>query len=133
LPDHAVEVEAISGACMMVKRAALTDVGEWDEGYFLHCEDLDWCMRYRQKGWKILFVPSATITHVLGFCGRNRPVFVEWHKHKGMMRFYRKFFQEDYPGLLMVLVGAGVWLRFSVVAAAYLARRMVRLVTHPRG
>jgi hypothetical protein len=58
---------------------------------------------------------------------------VEWHKHKGMMRFYRKFFQEDYPGLLMVLVGAGVWLRFSVVAAAYLARRMVRLVTHPRG
>ncbi len=126
LPTHPVEVEAISGACMMIKRAALEDVGEWDEGYFLHCEDLDWCMRFRQKGWKILFVPSAVITHVLGFCGRNRPVFVEWHKHKGMMRFYRKFFKEDYPGLLMLLVGAGVWLRFSVVAASYTASRAGR-------
>ncbi len=126
LPTHPVEVEAISGACMMIKRAALEDVGEWDEGYFLHCEDLDWCMRFRQKGWKILFVPSAVITHVLGFCGRNRPVFVEWHKHKGMMRFYRKFFKEDYPGLLMLLVGAGVWLRFGVVAASYTVSRAGR-------
>lgn len=126
LPTHPVEVEAISGACMMIRRAALEDVGEWDEGYFLHCEDLDWCMRFRQKGWKILFVPSAVITHVLGFCGRNRPVFVEWHKHKGMMRFYRKFFKEDYPGLLMLLVGAGVWLRFSVVAASYTVSRAGR-------
>ena len=128
MPAQPMEVEAISGACMMVKRAAMDDVGEWDEGYFLHCEDLDWCMRYRQKGWKILFVPSAVITHVLGFCGRNRPVFVEWHKHKGMMRFYRKFFREDYPGLLMLLVGAGVWLRFGVVAMAYTFKRMVRAV-----
>ncbi len=123
LPDHPVEVEAISGACMMVKRTALADVDEWDEGYFLHCEDLDWCMRFRKQGWKIMFVPAAVVTHVLGVCGRNRPVFVEWHKHKGMMRFYRKFFKEDYPGLLMLLVGAGVWLRFSLVAAHHSSKR----------
>ena len=113
LPDHAIEVEAISGACMMVRREAMQDVGEWDEGYFLHCEDLDWCMRFRQQGWKILFVPSAQVTHALGVCGRSRPVFVEWHKHKGMMRFYRKFFRRQYPGVLMVLVAGGVWLRFG--------------------
>jgi GT2 family glycosyltransferase len=101
LPDHAIEVEAISGACMMVKREAMRDVGDWDEGYFLHCEDLDWCMRFRQKGWKILFVPSAQITHASGVCGKSRPVFVEWHKHKGMIRFYRKFFRHQYPGVLM--------------------------------
>lgn len=122
LPEDTIEVEAISGACMMVRREAMQQVGEWDEGYFLHCEDLDWCMRFRQNNWKILFVPSARITHALGVCSRSRPVFVEWHKHKGMMRFYRKFFREQYPGALMGLVAIGVWLRFSALAAYYSAK-----------
>ncbi len=133
LPDHAIEVEAISGACMMVSRKAMEDVGEWDEGYFLHCEDLDWCMRFRQRGWKILFVPSAQITHVLGVCSRSRPVFVQWHKHKGMMRFYRKFFQHQYPSFLMGLVSMGVWLRFGLLATYITAKRAGRALGLGRG
>lgn len=116
LPEAPIEVEAISGACMLVKREAIADVGLWDEGYFLHCEDLDWCMRFRQKDWKILFVPSARVLHEQGSCSRSRPVFVEWHKHKGMMRFYLKFFRHQYPGILMCLVALGVWSRFGLVA-----------------
>lgn len=116
LPDRPIEVEAISGACMLVKREAIEDVGLWDEGYFLHCEDLDWCMRFRRKGWKIMFVPSAKITHFAGSCSRSRPIFVEWHKHKGMLRFYKKFFSHQYPGPLMWLVMVGVWLRFAMVS-----------------
>lgn len=126
LPEKPVEVEAISGACMMVRRDVMQDVGEWDEGYFLHCEDLDWCMRFRQKGWKILFVPNAKITHALGACGKDRKLFVEWHKHKGMIRFYRKFFQRQYPGVLMGLVVVGVWLRFGMVATYHSTKRIHR-------
>jgi len=122
LPDEPIEVEAISGACMLVKREALDDVGLWDERYFLHCEDLDWCMRFRQKAWKILFVPSARVVHQRGACSRARPVFVEWHKHKGMIRFYRKFFRHQYPVLLWGLVVLGVWLRFTMVASYYVAK-----------
>lgn len=133
LPDQSIEVEAISGACMMVTRAAMQDVGEWDEGYFLHCEDLDWCMRFRQKGWKILFVPSAQINHALGVCSKSRPIFVAWHKHKGMMRFYRKFFRHQYPGVLMGMVAFGVWLRFGLVAAYHTAARAGRMVGLGRG
>jgi hypothetical protein len=125
LPAAPVAVEAISGACMLVKRAAMEDVGLWDEGYFLHCEDLDWCMRFHQKGWQVLFVPGAKIIHQLGVCSRARPVFVEWHKHRGMMRFYRKFFHQQYPGALMWLVAAGVWLRFGSMAAYYTAWRLL--------
>ncbi len=66
LPDKPVPVEAISGACMLVKREAMDDVGLWDAGYFLHCEDLDWCMRFKHKGWKIMFVPDARVTHLWG-------------------------------------------------------------------
>jgi len=133
LPESPIEVEAISGACMLVKRTAIEKVGLWDEGYFLHCEDLDWCMRFRKNGWKILFVPDARISHALGACSKSRRLFVEWHKHKGMMRFYRKFFRHQYPGVLMVLVGLGVWLRFSLVSVVLVARRVCAKLRIGRG
>jgi len=77
LPDAPIDVEAISGALMLVRRAAIDDVGLWDEAYFLHCEDLDWCMRFRQRGWRIFFVPNAPVLHYHGHCSRARPFFVE--------------------------------------------------------
>ena len=133
LPDHPIEVEAISGALMLVRREAMENVGLWDEGYFLHCEDFDWCMRFRQKGWKILFIPDAPVMHHKGVCSRSRPIFVEWHKHKGMMRFYRKFFRHQYPGVMMWLVALGVWLRFGAVATYYTARHAGRRLGLVRG
>ena len=115
LPTTPVEVEAISGACMLVKREALQEVGHLDTAYFMHCEDLDWCMRFWRANWKIMFIPSARMLHHKGVCSRSRPIFVEWHKHKGMIRFYRKHFSHQYPGLIMVLVVLGVCLRFVMV------------------
>jgi len=126
LPDKPIEVEAISGAFMLVRRTAMEDVGLMDEAYFLHCEDLDWCMRFRQKGWKILFVPDVAITHAKGTCSHARPVRVEWHKHKGMVRFYRKFFRHQYPLPLMWCVICAVWLRFVAVAIVSSFRGIVR-------
>jgi GT2 family glycosyltransferase len=120
VPDTDLEVEATSGACMMVLRQVIEDVGGFDEGYFLHVEDLDWCVRIREKGWKIFFVPGAKVVHLKGVCGRDRPFFVEWHKHRGLMRFYRKFFRDRCSGVLMVAVAAGVWGHFLALAG-YLA------------
>lgn len=120
IPDGDLEVEATSGACMMVPRKVIRDVGGFDEGYFLHVEDLDLCMRVREKGWKIIFVPGAKVVHVKGACSRDRPIFVEWHKHRGLMRFYRKFFRDRCRGALMVAVAAGVWGHFWALAG-YLA------------
>jgi GT2 family glycosyltransferase len=130
LPSHPETVEAVSGACMLVKREAINDVGLWDESYFLHCEDLDWCMRFRQKGWKVMFVPAAHVVHHLGTCSKTHPIFVEWHKHKGMMRFYRKFFRHQYPYVLMWIVAVGVWLRFSALTIHYSVRHIRQWLTH---
>lgn len=124
LPLSPTPVEAISGACMLVKRDALNNVGLWDDGYFLHCEDLDWCMRFRLNNWLVMFVPGARVIHVRGACSRNRPFFVEWHKHHGMVRFYSKFFKKQYPGPLWWLVVLGVWMRFSLISS-YLAARLI--------
>lgn len=116
LPPSPVGVEAVSGACMMVRRAALADAGLFDEGFFLHCEDLDLCLRFRNHGWKVVFDPGAKVAHLKGFCGRRKPVFVEWHKHRGMVRFYKKHFRMEYPAALFPLVFFLVHIRFAVVA-----------------
>ena len=123
LPGTPIVVEAISGACMLVKREAIESVGLWDEDYFLHCEDLDWCMRFHQAGWRVLFVPDARVMHVFGGCSRHRPYFVEWHKHRGFLRFYRKFFRRKYPAVLWFSVVIGVWFRFSLVVLRHAATR----------
>jgi GT2 family glycosyltransferase len=128
LPANAVDVEAVSGALTMVSREAFDDAGPWDEGFFLHCEDLDLCLRFRQAGWRVLFEPRAAAVHHRGLCGRSRPLAVEWHKHRGMVRFYRKHFRAAYPAGLFGLVVAGVWLRFAVVAALQTARRGAALL-----
>ncbi len=123
LPDRTIEVEAISGAFMLVRRSALEIVGPLDDGYFLHCEDLDWCMRFRHAGYKILFVPSITVMHIKGSSSASRPVFVEWHKHKGMLRFYRRFFRHQYPLSLMIAVIAAVWVRFTLKSLGLLIKK----------
>lgn len=126
LPTGVVEVEAISGAFMLVRRAALSQVGFMDEGYFLHCEDLDWCLRFRQAGWKVLFVPHAMVVHQQGVSSKSRPLFVLWHKHRGMWRFYRKFYLAQYPWPFSVLVWLGIWVRFVLLTPAATFSRLRR-------
>jgi len=125
IPDKPIIVEAISGAFMLVSRKILKQVGLMDEGYFMHCEDLDWCMRFRRAGWKIAFVPDAEVVHYKGTCSMSRPVFVEWHKHKGMLRFYRKHLRQQYPSPLMLLVFVAVWTRFTMKVGQILVTRIV--------
>lgn len=116
LPPGPVEIEAISGACMLVRRSALAEVGALDEGYFFHCEDLDWCHRFRQAGWRVVFTPTVRVVHDKGISSRGRPVWVQWHLHRGMLRYYRKFLKQEYPRPLHALVVAGVWARFAALA-----------------
>ncbi|MFB1488839.1 MULTISPECIES: glycosyltransferase family 2 protein [unclassified Thiocapsa] len=118
LPAEPIEVEAISGSFMLVSRPALDAVGPLDEGYFLHCEDLDWFVRFRQAGWTIALVPDVSVIHHKGACSRRSPLLVERHKHRGMERFYRKFQAREYPmlfnGLVIFGIRAHFWSRVLV-------------------
>ena len=128
LPTEPVQVDAISGSLMLVRRSSLDEIGPLDEGYFLHCEDLDWCMRFNQQGHKVLFVPDVEVTHDQGFSSRKRPVRVMWYMHKGMMRFYRKFFLNRYPLPLALVVAAGVWFRFVLLVFQHYTRRFINWI-----
>lgn len=127
LPESPTPVEAISGACMLIKPSTRETVGLWDDAYFLHCEDLDWCMRIYQADLSIVFVPSARFVHAQGTCSKSRPLFVEWHKHKGMTRFYQKFFSTKYPLPFLWLVISTIWVRFGLIALRHSMKRLLKV------
>ena len=88
--DHETEREAdfVMGAAMLVRREAVDQVGPLDEGYFLFSEEVDWCYRFKQAGWKVLFFPGAEVFHVLG-AGHGGRLFRE--QVRGHLRFMAKY------------------------------------------
>jgi len=88
-PEHAAPVPTISGACFCMRREDFDAVEGFDEGYFLHVEDVDLCWRVRQQGGLVLFHPRAEVIH-LGHTSRTSPLRVEFHKGVGLARYFRK-------------------------------------------
>ena len=115
-------VEAISGAFMMVRKDALDSVGLLDEGYFMHCEDLDWCKRFEKSDWDVGFVPQAGVIHAKGVSSKSRPIRVLWTLHKGMNRFFDKHYFANYSLLLSYLVKFGIWFSFILRSSHHLLR-----------
>ncbi|MGE5625981.1 MAG: glycosyltransferase family 2 protein [Bacillota bacterium] len=124
LPKGPEPVEAISGSCMLIRRGIFERLGGWDEGYFLHCEDLDLCMRLKRDGQLTLFVPDVAVTHVQGVSSRGRPLFVLWHKHRGMWRYFGKFQRASSPAWLTALVALGISARLVLLAPGALLSRL---------
>jgi N-acetylglucosaminyl-diphospho-decaprenol L-rhamnosyltransferase len=121
--DAALEpVEAVSGALMLMPRARFEALGGFDEGYVLHCEDLDLCRRALLGGGRIAVARTVRVTHHKGTSSRARPVWVEWQKHRGMLRYFRRFDAASAPPWLRLAVPLGVWLRFPLAALRALLR-----------
>lgn len=123
LNNGAVAAEAVSGACMLVRRSALESVGYLDEEYAMHCEDLDLMYRLAQKGWHCLYVSNADCTHLQGLSSRSRPHWVHFQKHRGMVRFFKKFQAGTTSFPIRVLVYTGIWLRFIMLWPLVMLRR----------
>jgi len=89
LPGQAAPTPTISGACFCMRREDFDQVGGFDEGYFLHVEDVDLCWRVRQAGGEVLFHPKAEVVHI-GGTSQTSPLKVEFHKGVGLARYFRK-------------------------------------------
>ena len=120
------EVDAVNGAFMLVRHEALADVGLLDEAYWLYMEDLDWCYRFHQRGWKVIYDGGASFVHVKGGAsGKLRAARQNIAFHRGMGRFYRKFHGGDRPlAAAVVYTGIGVKLALSLTRSAIGRRRL---------
>jgi GT2 family glycosyltransferase len=128
--DGRGEVDAVNGAFMLVRRAAIDEVGLFDERYGMYGEDLDWCYRFKRAGWTVLYDGSVSIVHVKGAAsvfdtlrGRHRGLAQNVAFHRAMGRFYRKFHAGRNP-VLDALVYLALGAKFAVsVTRSAVARR----------
>ena len=119
-------VDAVNGAFMMIRRAALDEVGLFDEGYWMYMEDLDLCYRFKQAGWEIWFEPEVTVIHEkAGTSGPERSPRLNRAFHAGMLRFYRDHYAPQRPMLVNGAVYAGVGVKLAVSLIRGAVRRAV--------
>ena len=110
-PSHVLEVDWVSGSFLMIRRATRDAIGLLDERFFLFCEDVDWCLRAKRAGWKVIYFPDAVAVHY--WEKRPNPFQAELAHHQSMFRYYRKHLRRT--SLLDPVVGAGISLRALAV------------------
>ena len=105
--DRTYEAEFLMAAVLLVRREATDQVGLFDERYFMFSEEVDWCYRFRQAGWRVVFFPEAEAVHVGGASWKKEfdPMFLE--QVRGHLRFFadHKGLKEAERARLLFLAG----------------------------
>ena len=115
-------VDWVSGACMVIRRDTLRDVGPLDERFFMYFEDADLCRRARAAGWLVYYLPHVEIIHQTGASSRSRPKSI-WLLHKSAFLYHRKHGAHGPFGLYSAMVLAGLAVRaLAKLVAALFAR-----------
>ncbi|MFC1488658.1 glycosyltransferase family 2 protein [Thermodesulfobacteriota bacterium] len=116
-----IEVDSCIGACLMVKKEAMEDVGLFDETYFFFFEETDWAYRMKQAGWKIYFIPSAQIYHFqgqsVGHHARSRILY-----YRSRYIYFKKWHRNSYDLIRWVVffrLMINVCLNFLAVAGTF--------------
>jgi N-acetylglucosaminyl-diphospho-decaprenol L-rhamnosyltransferase len=92
-PDQEAEVDALSGAFMLVRREAVAAAGMLDERFFMYGEDLDWAYRMKERGWRIRYNPTVTVTHYKGESSRQASRKATVAFFRAMHLFYAKHYR----------------------------------------
>jgi N-acetylglucosaminyl-diphospho-decaprenol L-rhamnosyltransferase len=120
--DRQAEVDAVVGACMLVRGEALQATGLMDERFFMYGEDLDLCLRIQARGWKIIYYPAVRVVHHKGRATRKSSQRMIREFYRSMELFHQKHFAASYPGP----INAGVRLAARLGCALALARNALR-------
>lgn len=125
--DRVRDVDMVIGACMLIRRLALDEVGTFDENFFLYAEETDLCYRLRKAGLRTTFVPTAQVTHLNGGSGRQQSDRVFCEFRRGQEKFFRKHY--GVSGLLFyrLMMTLGSCLRLSLFTLIGMISRKRRL------
>jgi len=125
LDGAAVEIRTVdwvSGACFLVRRSAFEQVGGFDESYFMYAEDVDLCWRLGQAGWRVMYAPTAEVTHVQGQSTNRHPYRMIVEHHRSLLRFASRS-SKGWRAALLPLVAVGLVVRAGLASLARVAGR----------
>ena len=128
--DQPRQVEIIKGACLLLRQAALDEIGQLDEAYFMYTEEVDLCYRLAQAGWELWWVPQAQVIHYGGASSRQAAEAMYLQLYRSKVQFYRKFGGEQRARRFKRLVRLAYWPRLA--AATLVTLTTSRLANETR-
>ncbi|MGE5329783.1 MAG: glycosyltransferase family 2 protein [Deltaproteobacteria bacterium] len=108
--NQETEVDAVSGAFLTFRREVYEQIGGLDEDYFMYAEDIDFCFRAKQKGWKIMYYPDTRITHFKGQSSKHMSMKATKAFYDSMAIFFNKNYSKKTNPILKFFVYFGIWL-----------------------
>ena len=124
-----IDVDAIVGACMVMPTSVLREVGGLDDTYFMYGEDLDWCFRFKQYGWRVVYVADAVVHHIKRAASRQQPVQTIRHFYDAMRIFFRRYYAATTPLPICWVIESGI----SIAEQTALVRNRLRPQRAARG
>lgn len=112
--NESMEVDSVVGAFMLVRRSAMEKIGLLDESFFMYGEDLDWCWRCKEAGYKVWYYPATTVVHYKGESSKQNAKALRWF-YDAMWIFYKKHYASRYVFLFNWLVWLGIYGRLGVL------------------
>jgi GT2 family glycosyltransferase len=110
-PDVETEVDALVGACMLLRSGVIREVGLLDEQFFMYGEDLDWAFRIKQYGWRVAYYPRVVIYHYKRAASTRRAIPSIRAFYDAMRIFHRKHYAATTPAPLNALIEVGITLK----------------------
>ena len=129
--DVPIEVDAVQGACMILRRAALDYTGLLDEDYFIYSEEVDLCTRLRRRGWMIFWVPGSIVMHIGGQSTRQVAAAMFLRLYQAKVLYFRKHGASGAATVYKIILAASALGRLSISPLAWLespARRRAHLM-----
>ena len=120
--EEILKAEVLSGCFWVVRREALSEVGLLDEDFFMYGEDLDWCKRFHESGWNVIYYPGAQAVHHGGASSSNAPVRFYVEKQRANIRYWNKHHSSS-ATICYVLT---MWLYHAVRIIGHISQRVVR-------
>lgn len=111
--DEINEVDSLTGAFMIVPKTVINEVGPLSEDYFMYGEDIDWCFRIKEAGYKIIYYPKVKIIHYKGGSSKKSKKLI-YEFHNAMAIFYKKHYAGKYNFLVNGFVYTGIWISYLV-------------------
>jgi GT2 family glycosyltransferase len=115
-------VDALNGCFLMVRREALNEVGLLDETFFIYGEDIDWCKRFREAGWDVVFFPGAEAIHYGGASSSNAPIRFYIEMHRADMQYWEKHHGRFGKTYFLIITWLHQMIRMGGMTALYITR-----------
>ncbi len=142
-----MEVDWVSGACMLVRREAIDQVGEFDCGFFMYWEDADWCRRMAHEGWRVVYFPGAAVLHHVGVSSEQNLPRSVIEFHKSAYYYFKKHVEWPYAvfspiiwmalftriGFVFIYHGVRLWQKKTKMAAVNQTEKGVEPGPYPLG